>query len=119
MSVSAAQMTAFFNEVITSQVVWTICDEQGFPAPMTSAGQRSMPFWSQQSRAQRIIETVSAYQGFAVYRLSLQVFVEKWLPGLKADDTLVGINWSGIAATGYDLTPDEVMARMESKQIKG
>lgn len=29
-------------------------------------------------------------------------------PGLKQDGLLVGLNWSGTGATGFDLNPDDV-----------
>ena len=34
-------------------------------------------------------------------------WLNKWLPGLESDGMLVGINWSGKGATGYDLSPSD------------
>ena len=64
MTFSAAQMTAFFTELSASTSIWTIEDADGIPAPKTTKGARSMPFWSKQSRAQRMIETIPVYAGF-------------------------------------------------------
>ena len=66
MTVGAAQADAFYREAVDHGCVWTIRDEGGLPAPMTDSGQRAMPFWSLRSRAQRVVETVPAYAGFAV-----------------------------------------------------
>jgi hypothetical protein len=38
----------------------------------------------------------------------LSDFRERWLPGLKNDGLHVGVNWSGVTATGYDMKPIEV-----------
>ncbi len=74
-----------------------------------------MPFWSLESRARTIIDTVVAYDGFEPYRLSLEEFVNNWLPGMERDDLLVGLNWSGKGATGYDMTPEDVSAGIRAR----
>ncbi|OAH51068.1 DUF2750 domain-containing protein [Microbacterium oleivorans] len=112
MTVSAAHMSSFFSEVLTHQEVFTISDEGGVPAPKNADGRRAMPFWSLETRAQRIIEGVSTYRAFTPIRLTLEEFRARWLPGLTGDGLLVGINWSGETATGYDLTPGEVESRL-------
>ncbi|RPH67238.1 MAG: hypothetical protein EHM78_21965 [Myxococcaceae bacterium] len=42
-----------------------------------------------------------------------------WLPGLERDGRLVGVNWSGNTASGYDVTPSEVRARVEYELRRG
>ena len=108
MTTSAAQADAFYREVLASCTVWAIEDSEGFPAPTNSDGHRSMPFWSQQSRAEGVISKVAAYHGLSVVSLPLGEWRERWLPGLKRDDILVGLNWAGSRATGYDSDPDDV-----------
>lgn len=112
MSVSAAQAAAFYEEVAAEGMVWTIRDAGGVPVPRNGSGVRAMPFWSKRSRAERIIESVEAYQGFHVQEIPLDEFRERWLPGLAEDGHRAGINWSGQRATGYDIEPDEVVARL-------
>jgi hypothetical protein len=70
MSVSAAQADAFYREVLQRHEVWTIRDDNGFPAPL-SDGKRAMPFWSAKSRAELIVAEVDAYQGFSVVAVPL------------------------------------------------
>jgi hypothetical protein len=72
MTVSAAQMKAFFTELGESSSVWTIEDAGGIPAATTAEGERSMPFWSKRSRAEKVIETVSAYSGFRAREVPLE-----------------------------------------------
>jgi len=105
---SAAQADAFYREVVESGRVWTLRDAGGIPAPENADGQRAMPFWSARSRVEKTIKTVAAYAGFEPVELELAEWRERWLPGLTADGLLVGLNWSGARATGYDLTPAAV-----------
>ena len=112
MSVSAAQAGVFYEEVVAEQVVWTIRDAGGVPVPTNGSGLRAMPFWSKRTRAERIIESVEAYEGFHVQEIPLGEFRERWLPGLAKDGHLVGINWSGQRATGYDIEPEKLLARL-------
>jgi uncharacterized protein DUF2750 len=93
--------------------VWTIRDDGGFPAPKNSRGVRAQPFWSSLSRVERIIKNVPAYRGFHPVELTWTVFRDEWLPDLEGKGMAVGINWSGEAATGYDLEPRSVREAVE------
>lgn len=113
MSQSASQASAFYKEVAENRKVWTVKDSGGFPAPKNAEGKRAQPFWSSLSRAQKFIKTVPAYPGFEPYEISWVEFSSRWVPGLKQDGLLVGINWSGAKATGYDLEPEKVKEYVE------
>ncbi|WP_067496818.1 DUF2750 domain-containing protein [Actinoplanes sp. TFC3] len=108
MSVSAAHTAAFRREVPQEGRVYAIRDPRGFPAPRAADGSRAMPFWSKQSRARRVVGAVPAYQGFDVVEIPVSDWLDSWLPGLRRDDLLVGVNWAGARATGFDLTPAQV-----------
>ena len=73
-----------------------------------------MPFWSLESRARRVIETVAAYGGFTPVPIEWSVFVQRWVPGLEGDGLLVGINWSGQFAAGFDVEPGKVRESVEA-----
>jgi len=107
-SQAASQYAAFWRDVKRSRKVWTVRDDNGYPAPRTRTGQRAMPFWSTLSRVQRIIKTVSAYRQFNPEELSWETFRDKWLPELEANGCLVGVNWSGRKALGYDMAPADI-----------
>jgi hypothetical protein len=115
MSQAASQAEAFYREVATQLVVWTLRDHAGFPAPRTSTGQRAQPFWSSRERVEKIINTVPAYAGFEPVEISWATFRDAWIPGMTRDGLLVGINWSGERATGYDLLPADVKANVEAR----
>ncbi|MCU1420947.1 MAG: hypothetical protein JWN36_598 [Microbacteriaceae bacterium] len=115
MSVSAAHADAFYRELATGDAVWTIEDDGGVPAPQSGDGQRSMPFWSRESRARAVIEGSPAYVGFRTREIPLAEWVARWLPGLRSDGILVGLNWSGARATGYDVEPGAVLQRLAAE----
>jgi Protein of unknown function (DUF2750) len=110
MSLSAAHRAAFRREAPGAERVFSIRDEDGFPAPQDADGTRALPFWSKASRAERVITLVGAYRGFDVVEVGLDDWLERWLPALQRDGLLVGINWAGAHATGYDLAPAGVAA---------
>lgn len=108
MSQSASQAAAFYREVATSDRLWTIRGAGGFPAPQNAKGQRAQPFWSSLARAEKIIQSVPAYFHFEPVAIEWPVFESRWVPGLSKDGILVGVNWSGANATGYDVEADQV-----------
>lgn len=114
MSQSASQANAFYKEVARNQKMWTVKDSGGFPAPKNNEGKRAQLFWSSLFRVQKIIQTVPAYAGFEPYEISWTEFSSKWVPGLKRNGLLVGVNWSGIKATGYDMEPEKVKEYVDS-----
>ena len=115
-TVSAAHADAFYREALRDGRVWGIRDDNGFPAPIAADGARAMPFWSLRSRAERAIATVDAYAGFQPVPIELGEFRSRWLPGLTEDGLLVGVNWSGARATGYDVAAAEVEASFAASE---
>jgi hypothetical protein len=122
MSQASSQAWAFYREVAKTRVVWTVRDDGGFPAPKTSSGKRAQPFWSSRSRVEKIIGSVPAYSGFKAHEVSWDDFCSKWVPGLAKDGLLMGINWSGKRAVGYDMEPERLMecvqAVIENPNVK-
>lgn len=113
MGQSASQAAAFYKEVGINRKLWTCKDSGGNPAPKTSSGKRAMPFWSSLSRVQKIIKTMPAYSVFEPQELTWEEFKEKWAPDLTNNNLLIGVNWSGKEATGYDLEPKDVVSHVD------
>ncbi|MCC5917776.1 MAG: DUF2750 domain-containing protein [Cryomorphaceae bacterium] len=109
MSQSASQASIFYRDVEATGKTWTTRDENGFPAPKNRDGIRSMPFWSSKSRVDRIIKNVPAYESFEPVEFDLTEFYDYWLQELKSAELMVGINWSGKQAVGYDLNPNTLI----------
>lgn len=114
MSQSSAQAAAFFAEVLETGILWTVRDDNGFPAPLNSDGERAQPFWSSEARVCRIISSVAGYARLQAEQLNVASWHERWLPGLQRDGILVGLNWTGDRATGFDLTAADVLARLDA-----
>lgn len=53
-----------------------------------------------------------AYASFSVVEISWLEFCETWIPDLTNDGILVGVNWSGSRATGYDVAAEDVLANV-------
>lgn len=116
MTTSAAQADSFYSEALRHGSVWGVQDAGGFPAPVNGDGVRAMPFWSTKSRAERVIANVAAYSGFQTVELPLDTWRRDWLPGLERDGLLVGLNWSGDRAQGYDLPPTDVLRNLRARE---
>lgn len=114
MSTSAIQLTTFCKEVAQSKIVWAIKDMNGFPAPAGTDGKRTMPFWSSQARTLHLISIASQFAGFEPVPLSWEVFCDRWLPGLEQDGLMVGVNWVGATAPGFDMHPAELKRNVEA-----
>ncbi|MGH8105702.1 MAG: DUF2750 domain-containing protein, partial [Arenimonas sp.] len=64
--------------------------------------------------AELIIQNVADYNGFYPMEISWQDFKDKWGPGLTKDGLLAGVNWSGSNASGFDITPAELIKNVET-----
>jgi hypothetical protein len=109
MSLSGAHKAAFRREATQEGRIFSIRDADGFPAPADDAGRRSVPFWSKPTRAQLIVKHVAAFRGFEVVPFEVEDWLSGWLANLERDGMLVGVNWAGNRATGYDMTPGQVL----------
>jgi len=109
MSLSGAHKAAFRREAAQEGRVFAIRDAAGYPAPAGADGHRSVPFWSKPTRAQRVVGQVAAYQGFEIVPFSVDDWLAGWLSSLERDGLLVGLNWAGARATGFDMTPAQVL----------
>src|SRR3954454_6283564 len=70
------------------------------------------PSWSSRSRVDAIIDSVPDYRDFRPVEIPLADFRERWLPGHSRDGILVGLNWSGDNATGYDVSASDTERAM-------
>lgn len=104
------QAADFYREVADARSLWTVRDAGGFPAPLNAAGLRVQPFWSSRARVEEIIEELSDTAAFIPVEISWEEFRTLWVPGLKQDGILMGLNWSKTEAAGADMEPDDVQS---------
>lgn len=65
---------------------WALCPSEKYPSTDV------MPFWSQPEFAQ--VHCRDDWVDYRAVPVSLEEFLEDWLPGMHEDVFLVGINWS-------------------------
>lgn len=104
----------FVLEVIASGLVWGLEGGDGWAVCPSeqNAELDVMPFWSQEEFAQRHCE-----QDWAIYKpvpISLEEFLEDWLPGLHEDLIMVGANWDE-DLEGYELEPLDLLEDIEGQ----
>ncbi|MEU1748649.1 DUF2750 domain-containing protein [Micromonospora arida] len=110
MTVSAAHSAAFRSEAPAAGRVWTLLEDDGsYIAPHKPDGSRAMPFWSLRSRAQRVVEQVPAYNGLEIVSMPFDQWLRDFVPWLAEQGVLIGVNWSGERATGYDVSPQDML----------
>ncbi|UQU67559.1 DUF2750 domain-containing protein [Couchioplanes caeruleus] len=111
MSQSGSQTAAFFQEIARHQVIWYVRNDQGSPAPMTGSGDRAMPYWSSEVRAQR---AVSVWGGdLRVASMTLQTWRDQDLPQLAEEGLRAGLNRTGPNLVGWDFTVAETLNRLD------
>ena len=52
-----------------------------------------------------------------MHEISWTEFETRWVPGFTTDEILVGVNWSGPRATGYDVSAKQVRDNVQAQII--
>jgi len=70
-----------------------------------------MPFWSDRAYAKQCAK--NGWSKCVPTEIPLDVFLEKWMPGMDADGLLVGTNWNA-RLCGFEIGPfklrDQIVA---------
>jgi hypothetical protein len=106
----------FIKEIIEQKKVWTIENVEGVPTTFDN-GVESMPFWSSKLKTEKAIRDVNAYHEYRLLEISLDDFINKWLPGLEKDALFVGANLSGKNLIGSDWNPKELLEQIQYLQL--
>jgi len=95
----------FVKQVAANKTVWGLKSSDGWAmAPSNRFKERKvMPFWSDRALAKSV--TVGAWASWQPTSIKLDAFINLWLKGMKADNTLVGMNWD-VHLTGKEIEPD-------------
>jgi len=105
----------FINEIIEHQKVWTIESEDGIPIT-TSDGEDSMPFWSSELRTKEVINNIDFYREYHSLEISLEAFINNWLPNLEKDALVVGANLKGKSLIGHNWNPKELLEQIQNER---
>ena len=86
----------FIQRAVRSGAVWGLKseDETWVVSPSNhDEDRRVMPFWSDEAYARRCRK--GPWMEFLPTAIPLDLFLEKWLPGLDQRGEFVGTNWDG------------------------
>lgn len=104
----------FMSEAEDTGCVWTLEGPEGFVVCASNVSETVdvMPFWSQPEFAQ--VHCVEEWQGYEVVPVSLEEFLDDWLPGMHEDLIMVGVNWNA-AMEGDEVEPLDLLEDFESE----
>ena len=111
---SEEMLLSAYSEILDVGAIFTIQDVSGIPITKNTEGEKTMPFWSCEKKAQAFISSVEGYSAFSVLKVEWKIFAEKWLSGLDADGLLVGLNWQGENGIGFDFDAYELYEKIEA-----
>ena len=106
----------FIRRVVASGQVWGLKSNRGWcAAPSNEDDEREkevMPFWSDRAYARQC-----AREEWAEYEptpIPLDLFLDKWLPGIADDGLLVGTNWN-VHLLGLEVEPLALKQEIEQR----
>lgn len=115
---ASAKAHAFYKDVSAKQRIWVL-GREGQPIFTVSAdGKRVFPVWSSDTRVKKIISAVPAYADCVVLSCTWECFVAETAPLLEQQGILLGVNWAGQNASGFDLSAKLVIEQVNSIQQK-
>jgi hypothetical protein len=115
MSNASAQAHQFYREVAKNREVWTVRKGDVLAKATLRDGKTSTPFWpttpfwSTRTRIERVLQSIPVYAGSEPVRITFDEFTRDWIPRIRQEQGLLGINWSGPSLRGFNLDPDFVL----------
>ena len=102
----------FLEEVIHCGCLWGLQGPEGWALSESDkyADCQVMPFWSQPELAEP--HCCDDWQHYQVVPVSLEEFLDDWLPGMHKDELLVGINWDE-SLIGEEVEPLDLLADID------
>jgi hypothetical protein len=115
---SGERHNSFLSRVTDTGLVWGLQSNDGWcvsPSNDDTTPASVMPFWSDRAYAARC--AVREWANYAPASISLDEFLNVWLPGMSEDGFLVGTNWNGYLV-GKECDPtqlrDELLASLNN-----
>ncbi len=87
-------LEAFIEEVLAGGQIWGLASNDGWAICASSDDDTIdvYPFWSNEADA--ALHCVGEWSIFWPVALTLEDFLEDWLPGMDQDEVLAGTNWN-------------------------
>lgn len=114
---SADHARAFYLEVAVSEEVYGLeYDDREDGVPLWPLGEDRLarPFWSSPRRVREMLDGPLARKRLRIVAYTWHGFIEGIMPELEAEDILVGVNWHGRRAKGYNMPVHDVVAAVEA-----
>ena len=111
---ASTQAQTFFREVAETGDVWSLGDGKSMFIVLSDSGARVFPLWSSRRRALRIVETAPRFASCKVLQSSWSNFQENWAAILERDGVLVGVNWTGVNASGFEMPVKLLVSQIEA-----
>ncbi len=104
----------FFVEAMEQGCIWGLEGPEGWALCPSEKYKDSdvMPFWSQPEFAQ--IHCVDEWSVYKPVPVSLEEFIDEWLPGMHEDVVLVGVNWDA-DMEGEEIEPLDLLSDFEGE----
>ncbi|KXX64244.1 DUF2750 domain-containing protein [Marichromatium gracile] len=103
--------TLFVTEVLEHGQVWTLCAEDGFVAFSDEDDTDCFPFWPAPELAAALAD--DDWADCRPEALALDIFMERWLPGMDRDERLVSV-FAAPDGSGMVVDPLELLADLEA-----
>ena len=118
MSNASAQAHQFYRDVAKNRELWTVRKGDIFAKIPLRDGKIATPVWSSLSRIERVIQSIPVYAGSQPVRITFEDFVRDWIPQIRQEGGLLGVNWSGPSLRGFNIEPDFVLKAIENCELE-
>lgn len=85
---------------------WALCPSEKYPDTDV------MPFWSEPEFAK--VHCQEEWRDYKVIPISIEEFLDEWLPGMHDDVFLIGINWDA-EMEGMEVEPLDLLKEFEDE----
>lgn len=102
----------FLQRVTQTKSVWSLDNGKGIANVDSNQDHRRivMLFWSDGDQAKRC--AAQEWADYEAKEIPLKVFIERWIPGMSTDKTLVGPEWTQ-QLLGLEVEPQTVVADLK------
>jgi hypothetical protein len=106
-----ANYELFIDQVLASGLVWGLKSEDGWAVCPSIEFEETdvFPFWSNEEDAK--VHCSGEWKIYTASSISLEEFLEDWLPGMHEDDVMAGPNWDE-ELTGLEVEPADLAAHL-------
>ncbi|PTY77790.1 hypothetical protein B5V89_13415 [Heyndrickxia sporothermodurans] len=100
----------FIKKVADFEEVWGLYDG-GWAMTEDSEGNQLVPFWPKREFADLCNE--ENWEGYKPKKIDLDVFIDKWIPGMKNDGSKIAIFWYNNDSIVVD--PERLLSDLEEE----